>query len=369
MKRKIIAVLMAAAMTVSLAACGNSTDSGTSESKANNTADDQSTGSADDASGEDNAADESGAADDTQDGADAAGTADSDKVYNIGICQLVEHEALDAATQGFKDALIELLGEDGVKFEEQNAQNEQTNCATICNGFVSNNVDLILANATPALQSASAATNKIPILGTSVTDYATALGMSDFSGTTGTNISGTSDLAPIDQQEDMILELFPDVKNVGIVYCSAEPNSKYQAEQMEAALEEDGISYKEYTASDSNEIQAVVTNACNASDCIYVPTDNTIASSVSLLKDLALQYKKPIIAGEAGLCEGGVATLSISYYDLGYATGKMAYEILANGADVSAMEIEYAEATTKKYNKEMCEAIGVTVPDDYEVLE
>ena len=112
-----------------------------------------------------------------------------------------------------------------------------------------------------------------------------------------------------------------------------------------------------------------MTNACNASDCIYVPTDNTIASSVSLLKDLALQYKKPIIAGEAGLCEGGVATLSISYYDLGYATGKMAYEILANGADVSAMEIEYAEATTKKYNKEMCEAIGVTVPDDYEVLE
>ncbi|MCI8448419.1 MAG: ABC transporter substrate-binding protein [Eubacterium sp.] len=357
MKRKIIAVLMAVAMTVSLAACGSSPDSGSGSS-----------------SSESNESNEKDADDskDSADGQDQEGsgqTADSGKVYNIGICQLVEHEALDAATKGFKDALIELLGEDKLNFEEQNAQNEQTNCATICNGFVSNNVDLILANATPALQSASAATNKIPILGTSVTDYATALGMSDFSGTTGTNISGTSDLAPIEQQEAMIRELFPDAKKVGIIYCSAEPNSKFQAEQMEAALEKDGISYEEFTASDSNEIQAVVTKACSSSDCLYVPTDNTMASSVSLLKDLALQYKMPIVAGEAGICEGGVATLSISYYDLGYATGKMAYEVLVNGADVSSMEIEYAEATTKRYNKEICEALGIKIPQGYEELE
>lgn len=358
MKRKIIAVFMAVAMAASLAACGSSPDSGsgTSESKVSNDSNESN-----ETGGSDDAADEQG-----QGGSEDA---DSDKVYKIGICQLVEHEALDAATKGFKDALIELLGEDKLDFEEQNAQNEQTNCATICNGFVSNNVDLILANATPALQSASAATNQIPILGTSVTDYATALGMSDFSGTTGTNISGTSDLAPIDQQEEMIRELFPDAKKVGIIYCSAEPNSKFQAEQMEAALEEDGISYEEFTASDSNEIQAVVTKACNASDCLYVPTDNTMASSVSLLKDLSLQYQMPIVAGEAGICEGGVATLSISYYDLGYATGKMAYEVLVNGADVSSMEIEYAEATTKKYNKEICEALGLTIPEGYEVLE
>lgn len=359
MKKKIFAVLMAAVMTVSLAACGSASDADGSGTDSVNSESQEGT---DDAK---EGADGSGA-DDVKEGADNA--SGGDKVYHIGICQLVEHAALDAATQGFKEALVELLGEDKIKFDEQNAQNEQTNCATICSGFVSNNVDLIMANATPALQAASAATNQIPILGTSVTDYATALGMSEFDGTTGTNISGTSDLAPIDQQEDMILELMPDAKKVGIVYCSAEPNSKFQAQQMEAALEADGISYEEYTASDSNEIQAVMTKACSSSDCLYVPTDNTLASSVSLLKDLTLQYKKPLIAGEAGICAGGIATLSISYYDIGYETGKMAYEILVNGADVSKMPIAYASATTKQYNKENSEAIGITIPDGYEEL-
>ena len=353
MKKKVLAIFMAVAMAASLAACGGSTDSSASES---------------------GSAPESGDASETADSSDAGETGeaegsaentDSDKVYTVGICQLVEHEALDAATKGFEDALTEQLGEGHVKFDEQNAQNEQTNCATICSGFVSNNVDLIMANATPALQAASAATNTIPILGTSVTDYATALGMDDFEGTTGTNISGTSDLAPIDQQEDMILELIPDVKEVGIVYCSAEPNSAYQVKKMEEALEEDNIAYKEYVASDSNEIQSVVTNACASSDCLYVPTDNTMASSVSLIKDLTLSNKIPMIAGEEGICEAGIATLSISYYDLGYATGKMAYEILANGEEASSMPIAFADATTKKYNKENCEALGISIPEDY----
>lgn len=351
MKRKIVAVFLAAAMAVSMAACGSSKQDSQSQSGSDASTQDDADKAADNA---DTAAD---------DKADATG----DKVYNVGICQLVQHAALDAATQGFKDALTELLG-DSVKFDEQNAQNEQTNCATIVNGFVANNVDLIMANATPALQSAASATDKIPILGTSVTDYATALGISDFKGTTGRNISGTSDLAPIDQQEKMILEMVPDVKKVAIVYCSAEPNSKFQAQQMEAALDKDGIQYEEFTASDSNEIQAVMTNACNAADCIYIPTDNLMAANVSLLKDVTLQYKKPMIAGESGICGGGVGTLSISYYDIGYATGKMAYEILANGADVSAMEIQTAEKVTKMYNKANCEALGMKVPDGYEEL-
>ena len=365
MKKKVLAIFMAVAMTASLAACGGNSSGSSSSADAGSGSESGTAGSSSESGTEESSAAEGAA--DSEAAGDSENT-DSDKVYTVGICQLVEHVALDAATQGFEDALTELLGEGHVKFDEQNAQNEQTNCATICSGFVSNNVDLIMANATPALQAASAATNSIPVLGTSVTDYATALGMDDFDGTTGTNISGTSDLAPIDQQEDMILELLPDVKEVGIVYCSAEPNSAYQVKKMEEALDEDNIAYKEYVASDSNEIQSVVTNACASSDCLYVPTDNTMASSVSLIKDLTLSNKIPMIAAEEGICEAGIATLSISYYDLGYATGKMAYEVLANGEDVSAMPISFAEATTKKYNKENCEALGITVPDDYEPI-
>lgn len=335
MKKKIVAILMTAVMAVGLAACGNS-----------------SSGDADTQQKQESSASQE---------------ASSDKVYTIGICQLLEHQALDAATQGFQDALTEKLG-DNVKFEVQNAQGESANCATICNNFVSGGVDLILANATGALQAAAAATNEIPILGTSVTDYATALSMSDFSGTTGVNISGTSDLAPLDQQEDMILELLPDTKTVGILYCSAEPNSKYQAEQMEKYLAEDGIEYKEYTAADSNEVQSVVTKACSEVDCLYVPTDNTLASAVQTIKNVVIPAGIPMIAGEAGICQAGIATLSISYYDLGYQTGQMAYDVLVNGADVSSMEIQTAPNVTKLYNKENCEALGITIPEGYEEL-
>ena len=287
------------------------------------------------------------------------------KVYHIGVCQLVEHEALDAATQGFQDALKDKLGENNVVFDVQNAQGEETNCATICTGFVSDNVDLILANATASLQAASAATNSIPVVGTSITDYATALNADDWNGTSGTNITGTSDLAPLNQQEAMIKELVPDVTQVGIVYCSAEANSVFQANQIEAALEKDGIAYKEYSAADSNEIQSVVTKAVSECDCLYVPTDNTMAANVDIIKNVTVPAGIPVIAGEEGICQGALATLSISYYDIGQAAGEMAYEILVNGKDPGTMEIEYASATTKEYNADVADALGITIPDDY----
>lgn len=295
--------------------------------------------------------------------------AKKEKVYNVGICQLVEHAALDAATQGFQDALTEKLG-DRVKFNLQNAQGEQTTASTICNGFVSDGVDLILANATSPLQAAAAATTSIPILGTSVTDYATALELSDWTGTTGRNISGTSDLAPIAEQEDMLVELFPDAKQVGLLYCSAEANSLYQVELFGAALKEDGIPYKTYPIADTNEVQAVTTAAAGECDVLYIPTDNTLASVTETVYNVVGPAKIPVIAGEEGICGGcGVATLSISYYDLGYTTGEMAYEILESGADVSTMDVRFAPNVTKKYNAKICAELGITVPADYVAID
>ena len=291
-------------------------------------------------------------------------TAAKGKVYTVGVCQLVQHNALDAATKGFEDALRDKLG-DNVKIVEQNASGDVSTCITIVNGFVSSNVDLIMANATPALQAAQAATGDIPILGTSVTDYATALGMDDFKGTTGTNISGTCDLAPLDQQASMIMELFPNARKVGMLYCSAEANSVFQVNIIKEALEANGIECVDFAFSDSNDVAAVTANAAAWSDVIYVPTDNTAASCTETIRNVVEPAKVPVVAGEEGICKGcGVATLSISYYDLGYRTGEMAVEIL-NGADVSAMEIQYAPKFTKEYNAELCSILGIEVPSDY----
>lgn len=295
----------------------------------------------------------------------ATGCAKKDDVYTVGICQLVEHPALDAATEGFKQALTDKLG-DKVKFDDQNAQGEATNCTTICTGFVSANVDLIFANATPALQAAASATETIPVVGTSITDYATALDIKDWSGKTGFNVTGTSDLAPIDQQEKMLVEMFPDAKTVGILFCSAEANSKYQASLFEAALEADGIAYKEYSAADTNEIRTVVTTAVTECDVLYIPTDNTMASNTEVVRNAVVPAGIPVIAGEEGICKGcGVATLSISYSDIGYTAGEMAYEILVNGANPADMEIKYAPQVTKMYNAELCAELGITVPEGY----
>lgn len=358
MNKKLLSLFVSAVMVCSLVGCGNSSD-GTA-------------GSATAASG--NNAAESSAAENNAPADNAApettpAEADGD-TYTIGICQLVQHDALDAATQGFKDALIEELGEDKVHFDEQNAQGDSNTCSTIVNSFVSSGVDLILANATPALQAASAGTNEIPILGTSVTEYGVALDLDDFNGTVGGNISGTSDLAPLDGQADMLQEIFPDAKTVGLLYCSAEANSQYQVDTVKGFLEEKGYECKYYAFSDSNDLSAVTTTATNEVDVIYVPTDNTVANNTEIVYNICMPAGIPVIAGEEGICKGcAVATLSISYYDLGAATGKMAAKILTGEANISEMPIEYAPNFTKKYNPAICEELGITIPDGYEAVE
>lgn len=349
--KKVLALLMTVAMVGSLMACGSSETQETAPAES-------STETTEDASAEN---EEAATEADTEASAD-------DATYTVGICQLMQHDALDAATQGFMDALTEALG-DKVTFDVQNAQGDSNTCSTIINSFVSNDVDLIMANATPALQAAAAGTNEIPILATSVTEYGVALEIDGFDGTVGGNISGTSDLTPLDGQADMLAELFPDAENVALLYCSAEANSQYQVDTVKSFLEEKGYSCEYYAFSDSNDLSSVVTNAANNSDVIYVPTDNTAASNTELINNICLPAGVPVIAGEEGICAGcGVATLSINYYDLGVATGKMAAKILGEGADISTMPIEYAPNFTKKYNAANCEALNITVPDDYEAI-
>lgn len=290
--------------------------------------------------------------------------------YTVGVCQFVQHPALDAATQGFEDALKEEVGEENVTFIDQNASAEVTNCATIINDFVSKKVDLILANATPPLQAAASATSEIPILGTSVTDYASALEISDWTGTVGKNISGTSDLAPLDEQAAMIKELFPEATTVGLLYCSAEANSQYQVDVITGYLTDLGFTATPYAFTDTNDVASVTQKACDECDVIYIPTDNTAASNTEAIANVVLPAGVPVIAGEQGICAGcGVATLSIDYYDLGYATGKMAAKILKGEAKVSEMPVEYAPQVTKMYNPANCEALGIEIPAGYEVLE
>lgn len=295
--------------------------------------------------------------------------ADDSKTYNVGVIQLVQHPALDAATEGFSAALKEKLG-DNVEVNVQNASGDTATCATIANSFVSDNVDLIMANATPAMQASSTATNSIPIVATSITDYGTALGIKDWTGTTGINVTGTSDLAPLDGQAEMLNELFPDAKEVGIIYCSGEDNSLFQANQITEYLKEYGYNVTAYTFSDSADVATVVQTACGESDVIYVPTDNVAASCAETINNVAVTAGVPIIAGEEGICKGcGIATLSISYYDIGYAAGLMAYEILVNGKDPASYEIQYATEFTKEYNPVIAEKLGITLPDDYVAIE
>ncbi len=301
---------------------------------------------------------------------DVEGDTSENTVYHIGISQLVQHVALDASTQGFQDALVDLLGADGVEFDLQNASGDSANCATIANQFVADEVDAMLANGTASLQAAAAATNTIPIFGTSITDYASALEISDWTGATGTNISGTSDLAPLKEQAAMLAEMFPDAKNVGILYCSAESNSVYQAQVMETELTGLGYVVEMYTFSDSNDLAAITTSAADSSDVMYCPTDNTVASNTEIINNICLPAGVPIIAGEEGICSGcGVATLAIDYYDIGYKAGEMAYEVLVNGADVSTMNIEFAPQVVNKYNAANCEALNITVPEGYVAIE
>lgn len=293
---------------------------------------------------------------------------EDDGKYYIGICQWEVHTALDEATRGFQDALTDKLG-DEVVFDVQIAQGSTETCKEILNGFVSDDVNLIMANATSALMAASQATNTIPIVATSITDYGTALNMREWTGASGINVTGTSDLAPIESQADMIQELVPEAEKVGILYCSTETNSIFQAQVMGSVLTEKGMAYGTYTIADKDELEKTVRKAASECDVLYIPTDNTIASMADILKEILISEKVPMIAGEEGLCEAGIATLSISYYDIGHTAGEMAYEILTEGKNPGEIEVRYAENVTKKYNPENCEALGIKVPDDYEALK
>lgn len=291
--------------------------------------------------------------------------------YTVGICQLVTHDALDAATKGFKDALTEELKKEGktVKFIEQNGANDSGMCSTIVNDFVAKNVNLIMANATPALQAAANATETIPVLGTSVTEYGVALGIKNFSGVVGSNVSGTSDLAPLTEQAQMMIDLLPSMKKAGLLYCTAEDNSLYQVNVVKAYLEGKGITCTAYGFTDSNDIRSVVERLAAECDACYIPTDNTAASNGEIIDSVLGGANIPVFAGEEGICKAcGFATLSISYEGIGRKTGKMAAEILLGKADVKTMAISYDESPVKKYDKVRCQKLGITVPSDYEEI-
>ena len=291
--------------------------------------------------------------------------------FTIGVCQFMPHPALDKATEGFKAAVEAGLGKENVTFDVQDAAGEATNCSTIVNGLVSSNVDLIMANATPAVAAAYNATETIPILGTSVTEYGVALGIENFSGTVGSNVSGTSDLADLALQAEMIGKWCPDAKKVGLLFCSAEANSKYQINEVQRILEDDGYTCKQFAFADTSDLMAVTQEAADFADVIYVPTDNTVANNASAIDSICRPAKVPIIAGEASTCAGcGIATMSIDYYDLGYKTGEMAVDILKNGADITKMKIEYtpADKVSYLYNEEICKELGITPLEGYDKL-
>ena len=288
----------------------------------------------------------------------------------VGICQLLAHPALDKATEGFIKAVEDGLGKDKVEIDKQVASGDTSTCLVIANKFVSQKVDLIMANATPALQTVAHATKDIPILGTSVTEYGVALGIKDFDGTVGANISGTSDLAPLNEQAAMVKEFVPTAQKVGLFYCSAEANSLYQIDVVEAALKNDGLQTQRIPFADSNDLSMVLNANISGLDALYVPTDNVCADNATMIDKICRPAKLPVICGEEGICKGcGVATLSIDYFALGVKTGEMAVEILKDGKDISKMPIAYDENPTKKFNSTICEELGITVPSGYVAIQ
>ena len=349
--RKMLSAIACAALAMGcLAGCGSNTNSSVANTTTESAAENTPTAAAETASDS---------------------TAADDKVYQIGICQLVQHDALDRATQGFEDALVKLLGENHVAFNVQNAQGDSQTCATIANQFVNGGVDLIMANATAALQACSNATSTIPVVGTSVTSFAAALDIElDANGCTGINVTGTNDLAPLDQQAQIIADLFPDVRQVGILYCSAEVNSVYQAEHIAAYLDDLNIKHKDFSFSDSNDLQAVTNNCVSECDVIYVPTDNVVSSNQSIIDAVARPAGVPIICGEESQCTGcGLASLSIDFYDIGYRAGEQAYDILVNGKNPAEMPVEAPQSLTRIYNPQIASDLGITLGDDYQAIE
>lgn len=298
-----------------------------------------------------------------------AGCGGSNAKYKVGVVQLLKHNALDKATEGFCDVLKEEFGND-VYIDIQYAAGESGNCATISNGFVSEGVDLILANATPALQAAAHATSSIPVLGTSVTEYGVALNLTDYNGVVGGNVSGTSDLAPLNDQAQMIIDLFPDAKTIGLLYCNAEANSKYQIDEVEKYLKDKGLTVNIYSFADTSQLSATVEAACSEIDVLYVPTDNTCADNGTIIANASSKANVPIITGETDTCIKckGVATFSIDYYELGKTTGEMAIKILKGESDISNMPVEYYKNPVKQFNKELATRYNVDIPSDYEAI-
>lgn len=297
------------------------------------------------------------AAETTAKAADAAGG----DTYKIGILQLVQHAALDQSNEGF----IAALDEAGINYEvdQQNASGEQANCLTIAEKLVSDQNDLILAIATPAAQAVAGVTEQIPILLTAVTDPA-ASGLVNDNANPGVNVSGTSDLTPVKEQIDLLHQLLPDAKTVGLLYCSAESNSEIQIQMAKEACDAVGLGYEEYTVPGSNEIQTVVESMVGKVDAIYSPTDNVIAAGMTTVAMVATDNGIPCIVGEAGMvAAGGLATYGIDYYQLGYMAGEQAVEILVNGADITTMPIGYlpAERCELTVNKTTADALGIDI--------
>ena len=350
MKKLTVMALVLAMTTTLLVGCGsNETTDVNSDVETTEGADEETT---DEAEGED--AEEDTDADETEATAEGDGT-----VYKIGVIQLTEHAALDAANDGF----VAALNDSGIQYEidQQNAQNDQSACQTIASKLVADGDDLILAIATPAAQAAAAETTEIPIIGTAITDFADA-GLVNDNAAPGTNVTGTSDLTPVKEQIDLLKKLLPEAKTVGILYCSAESNSEFQAELAKSACDEAGLAYEIFTVASSNEIQTVVESMVGKVDVIYAPTDNTIAAGMSTVAMVANDNNLPTICGEVGMVEaGGLATYGIDYYQLGYLAGQQAVAILKGEAQVSETPIGYlaAEQCELSTNEETAAALNI----------
>lgn len=287
-------------------------------------------------------------------------------VLKIGIIQVADHEALNQAREGFIKALEENGYKDGenIEISYQNAQNDTNNLPTIADKFVSDNMDLVLAIATPAAQAIAGKTTDIPIIATAVTDFASA-GLVNSDEEPGTNVTGTNDMNPIDKQMDLLFELYPDTKTVGFVYNTSEDNSGLQADMAKAYLDQKGIPWVEKTVSTTNDVQQAVTSLVTECDAIYIPTDNILASSMPMVNSITVPAKIPVICGETGMVEkGGLATLGLNYYDLGHKAGLKAVEIL-KGANVSKIPVEGTDKYDYLFNGEVAEEIGLTIPEKY----
>ena len=293
-------------------------------------------------------------------------TGQSTGTKSIGIIQYVEHVALDSAREGFVDALSDNGYVDGenITIDVQNAQADQSNLSTISDRFVSNNVDLVLAIATPAAQSIAGKTKDIPILGTAITDYVAAK-LVESNEAPGGNVSGTTDMNPIREQIELLVKLVPDAETVGLIYTSSEDNSIVQAAIAREVIEELGLTYTEVTVTNSNDVQQATQSIVEECDAIYLPTDNVIASSMPIVYSVTVESKTPVICGESGMVEsGGLATLGINYYDLGYKTGLMAIKVLKGEAQPATMPIESADEFDFAINGAVANEIGLEIPED-----